>query len=297
MKTFVILIGLFLVVGSCVKNNPDPAWIEVTDWQLEVNPNSPIVNQDNYPGILTENISDAWVYINSELIGVFELPFKIPVLYEGDVEITIYPAVLNNGISATKKIYPFLSPYVINTNLVKNEIHTFTPATHYYETVNFEIIDFEGSFAILDGSGLASLNSSSDPSVLDPAINGSSFGRILLDETDSTYTGSTVINAGVLNMDLPSGTEVYLEIDYHNTSSITAGVISVESTGGVDNPHVRINAQDPSEVRWKKIYLDLRDIVSGSPNAQYFEFSFQAILDDGLSSGEINIDNIKAVYF
>ena len=42
--------------------------------------------------------------------GIFEVPFKIPILKSGSVSIKVYPVVKNNGISATKKIYPFLTP-------------------------------------------------------------------------------------------------------------------------------------------------------------------------------------------
>jgi len=299
MKTILILTSLLFVLGSCVKNNPDPSWIEVTAWDLVVNPNSPLTGNENYPGVLTQDFSNAWVYVENDLIGVFELPFKIPVLYEGDVELKIYPAVLNNGISATKKIYPFVAPYTINTTLVKNEVLTINPSTHYYEEVKFFVEDFEdgGGVLIADGnSSLASLERISAGPLLDPSVTQGNFGRITLTETEDLYVGSTIFNNGTLNMDLPSGTEVYLEIDYHNTNSLVTGVIAVDGSTSTDNPNVRINGQDASTIRWKKIYIDLRDIVSGSPNADYFEFSFNALLDEG-TTGEINIDNIKAVYF
>jgi len=47
----------------------------------------------------------------------------------------------------------------------------------------------------------------------------------------------------------------------------------------------------------KKIYIELREVVSGSTNAEYFEISFDALLEEGISDAEINLDNIKVVYF
>ena len=55
--------------------------------------------------------------------------------------------------------------------------------------------------------------------------------------------------------------------------------------------------QDESTVQWKKIYIELKTIVSGSTSADYFEHSFEAILGEGKTSTQINIDNIKVVYF
>ncbi len=295
MKTVLLLICTAFLLASCVKNNPDPAWIEVTDWQLVDNPNS------QYPtGVLTENITDAWVYIDNKLVGVFEVPFKIPVLVDGDREVTIYPTVLNNGISATKKIYPFMEPFSANVTLVKNEVVTLNPITWYKDQTQFWIEDFEdASYDIVDGgASAAALIRTNDAADIDVAINEGFFGRISLNDSQNSYSGSTVANNnGSLVMDLPRGRECYLEIDYHTTNALVTGVLGIGSSGVIDNPNVQINAQSDSEVRWKKIYIDVREIVSGSPNAEYFEFSFKAALDDGDSSGEINIDNVKAVYF
>lgn len=295
MRTTIYLFSILFLLGSCIKNNPDPSWIEVGTWKLVENPNS-----QNSPGILTDNISDAWVYVNDELVGVFEVPFKIPILKDGDAEVKVYPAIRNNGISATKKIYPFLDAYVTNVNLVKNETVVITPITQYKNATQFWIEDFEdATYDILEGTAsLATIVRVNDPAVLNPEINDGFFGRISLDETINSYSGSTTANFnGSLVMNLPRGQEVYLEIDYHTTNAITTGVIAVGSGGVVDNPYIQLNPQSESEVHWKKIYIDLREIVSSSSTADYFEFSFRAILDEGDSSGEINIDNIKAVYF
>ena len=90
---------------------------------------------------------------------------------------------------------------------------------------------------------------------------------------------------------------MYLEIDYYNTNRITTGVLAINNDGSItDNTYIRLNPQTEN-IKWKKIYLDLREIVSASTSANYFEFSFQSLLDTDESFGEVNIDNIKAVYF
>lgn len=294
MKTSIYLLGALFLLNACVKNNPDPSWLEVTEWELVANPNAQYI-----PGVLTHNITDAWVYVDNNLIGVFEVPFKIPILLDGTREVEIYPTVRNNGISATKKIYPFLEAYVATVNLVKNETVTVHPVTQYKANTQFWIEDFEDtSYDIVDGnSTLATMVRTGDLSVLNTDVNGNFFGRISLDETLNKYIGSTTANNnGTLVMALPIGQEVYLEIDYHTNNNLTTGVLSISSASGIiDNPYIQINAQ--AEVEWKKIYIDLRETVTAYPNSDYFEFSFNATLDEGETSGEINIDNIKAVYF
>ena len=112
----IILFFVLVSLIACEKNNPDPAWIQVNKWTLVENPDS------QYPvGELTQNFTDATVYVDNELIGVFEIPFKIPILKSGVKLIRIYPTIKNNGISVTKKKYPFVEYYEITANLVQNQ--------------------------------------------------------------------------------------------------------------------------------------------------------------------------------
>lgn len=296
MKSLFSVVIVIMLFSGCIKNNPDPSWIEIGVWNLQENPNSL-----NETGVLTSNITDAWVYMDGDVIGVFELPVKLPIIKDGSHTFIIYPAVLNNGISATKKIYPFLEPHTVTLDLIKNETYSIAPVTQYYSGVKFWIEDFEDpTFDIADGtSTLATIQRISSDPILDPFINEGGFGRISLDATNNFWIGSTIANNnGTLNMNLPKGQEVYLEIDYHNTNRLTTGVLAIGSDGAaVDNTNIRLNPQDDGSVKWKKIYIDLREVVSASTSASYFEFSFQSFLDDGDSEGEVNIDNIKAVYF
>src|SRR5690606_30346439 len=122
MRILFSIVLISLLFSGCIKNNQDPSWIEISEWDLQENPNSA-----NQTGVLTSNITDAWVYMDGDVVGVFELPVKLPLLKDGTHNFKIYPAVVNNGISATKKIYPFLEPYDITLDLVKNETVSISP--------------------------------------------------------------------------------------------------------------------------------------------------------------------------
>ena len=286
MRLLIILIAAVFALSGCVKNNPDPSWLEVTEWTLEANPDS------QYPtGELTHNISDAWVYVNDELMGVFEVPFKIPVLKSGNVNIKIYPAIRNNGISATKKVYPFLEMFEVNADLVQNQTLTINPVTRYYDVTQFWIEDFEDAAIQIenDPNSMTQMIAGNDPSILKW---GNFYGFVDLTSADSTWVGYTTGQ-----MYLPKGKEVYLEVDYYNTNALITGVLGISSTSIKNNQNIQLNPQDPSTVKWKKIYIDLKEIVSNSSEAVYFEQSFQAALDNGDSQGRIVLDNIKVVHF
>lgn len=286
MKLLYLFIFLGFIFSSCVKNNPDPSWLEVNKWDLQINSSSVM-----YTGELTENITDAWVFVDDQIIGVFEVPFKIPILKSGSVNIKIYPTVKNNGISATKKIYPFLEVYEINTELVQNQTLTLNPTTRYYSNTNFWVEDFEDAGVKIqdDPNTVAHLETGNDPLILE---YGNNYGHVSLTSPESFWIAKT---NGQLNLP-KNGKDVYLEIDYYNTNSVTTGLMAAAATGNVGNTNVQLNKQDPSSIKWKKIYIELTEITSHSQSAQYFEVTFEALFDAIGSQGDIYIDNIKVVH-
>ena len=280
---------LLLLLGftACVKNNPDPSWLEVTAWTLQSN-----IDLSGDEGELSHNITEAWVLIDDKVIGVFQVPFKIPILKDGMCNIKIYPAIKNNGISATKKIYPFLEVYEVNQTLTKNQTLTLNPVTKYKSVTQFWIEDFEGvNISLTDDPNTSLSNYEIVNENLQP-FNGNLYAKISLNSDDSLWVANTETQ-----LSISKGREAYLEIDYHNTNSLTTGLIYVSPAGVTNNINIRLNAQNPETVVWKKIYIELRELIGASPNSSNFLQSFSCYLDPGQISTEILIDNIKVVYF
>jgi hypothetical protein len=282
---FYLLIFLTAIISSCTKNNDNPSWIFIDSWELQS-------NKTNKEGVLTQNFTNAYVLIDDKIIGFFELPITLPILSEGAKKIEIYPAILNNGISATKKYYPFCEPYKINITLSRNQTVTIKPTTRYYSNTQFWIEDFEDAGVKIETDTNYPEIFSTDNS--DSIVKyGSSYGHIHLTKKDSAWVGYT--NS---KLALPkNAAEVYLEIDYMNTNSLLTGVISYDMNGTKTNPNIQLNSQKNKPYVWKKIYIDLKEIVSSSNSATYFEQYFKAELESGLTESDIYIDNIKLVYF
>jgi len=279
---------LLLLLGftACVKNNPDPSWLEVTAWTLQSN-----IDLSGDEGELSHNITEAWVLVDDKLIGVFQVPFKIPILKDGMCNIKIYPAIKNNGISATKKIYPFLEVYEVNQTLNKNQTLTLNPVTKYKSTTNFWIEDFEGSNDPLIGDDPTLAHDERVSENLQD-FNGDFYGKISLNSNFPLWVAYT--NDPIF---IAKGKEAYLEIDYRNTNSLITGLIYVSPSGVTNNINIRLNAQSPESVVWKKIYIELTELIKASPNSSNFQQSFSCYLDPGQIATEILIDNIKVVYF
>jgi hypothetical protein len=278
---------LVLFFTSCIKNNPDPSWIRIEKWELLANP---LLNTSE--GELTHNFSDVWLYIDDKLIGVFELPVKIPVLISGNKTVKAYPAIRNNGISNTKKLYPFCEPYIVEVELIQNETISISPVTRYSSITKFWIEDFEDvAFKMETDINVSNANLIR---TLDPEFvkYGNGCGYVKLTVSDSLWLGYT--NGQI---QLPKGKEVYWEIDYRLNNPVLTGVLGISSSEVKNNPYIRLNPEKDGNPIWKKIYLDLREIVSFSSNAEYYEMYLRAEIFTGLTEAEICIDNIKLVYF
>ena len=91
---------LVLALGAgwgCAKEKAGtPAWIEVDSLSLTTTPAQ---------GTNSHRFTDAWVYVNSNLVGAFELPARVPILAEGNTNIIIFPGVQLNGLTALRTPY------------------------------------------------------------------------------------------------------------------------------------------------------------------------------------------------
>ena len=288
MRLFILLLSIIFILSSCVKNNPDPSWIEVNEWQLNSN-----IELSGLEGELTESITNAKVYVNDDLLGIFEVPFRIPVLKSGPCNIKVYPVVINNGISATKKLYPFLNIYEIDAELIQNETLTINPVTSYKSITNFWVEDFEDINNSIENdanTSLATLQLSNENLT---AFNGNFCGKVTLNQNDSTWVANTTEQLAI-----PKGSECYLEIDYYVTNDLYTGLLYVNPDNTTqNNVNIRLNGQSSEDAVWKKIYIELKELVIASPNQAQFLQTFSAFLDEGDSEGLIYIDNIKVLWY
>jgi len=287
VRLLVQVLVVFILLSSCVKNNPDPSWLEVNEWQLNNN-----IELSGLEGELTESITNAKVWVNDDLLGIFQVPFRIPVLKSGPCNVRIAPVVINNGISATKKVYPFLNVYEIDAELVQNETLTINPVTSYKSITNFWVEDFEdinNSIENDPNTSLATLQLSNENLA---EFNGNFCGKVVLNENDTTWVANTTDQLAI-----PKGSECYLEIDYYVTNDLYTGLLYVSPDATTNNVNIRLNGQEPDVAVWKKIYIELKELVTASPNQTLFLQTFSAFLDEGDTEGLIYIDNIKVLWY
>ena len=273
------------------KKQKIPAFVQINDFQLVQNPSVP----NSVEGMLTSEITNVLVYVNGNNLGYYELPIKIPILEEGVTNISLFPAVQQNGISGTIIDYPFYKTFDTTLNLIPEAEYEITPTTMYKDNISSWIMDFEGATTLnsepnsmVDMVKIAPTDTNGHHIV--PAINGSGVGWVRIDQTDSLW------NARTNSLVNPSG-RVWLELDYKITNSVLNTFIAGQSGGEDEFPYLFLTPSAKGSEYWKKIYIDLTENVSFAATANYYEAGFTAVLDNGLTDADVCLDNIKILYF
>lgn len=298
-----VIVSLFL---SCQKFEGDqtvPAYIRIDALNVKTNYES--------EGAPSSNITDAWVYINDEAIGAYELPVVFPVLAKGLTEVRIDPGIKLNGIAGLRTPYPFYQPIIqqvyleegVEVNLGSDtlfygdDVVPYTTTTTYYDNLKFVWMeDFEDPSLSLDSTS----KSRTDITRTEPANSPEAF---LTDY--SKYSGLMILSLDKYLIDVATnvgnnegyvlpqiGEAVFLEFDYKNNNVFTTGLYVNELSQIIQHPVLNIN---PSS-EWNKIYVNLTPTVSSSTGAIDFNVFFGALIESGVDEPRILIDNIKLIH-
>lgn len=283
MKHTSLLFGLFLSVLGFTGCPPDtaitPAFITIDGFNLQ----TPTI------GAATADITEVWVFADLEYIGAFPLPARIPILRAGATTMRFLPGVRQNGISATPEIYPFYEEVVRTLELVPAEtIAVGTPTIGYKSDARFSINEgfeegFPRGFTIRIAGDTIILPSQ------DRVRSGLFSGKFTLTQDSPLLEMSSTESFSNLLDDSPS---VWLEVDFLSEAFLNWGV-----TGFVGQRPVR--SFDPitrPRFEWTKIYFNLTEIIVLS-ELDAFNLNFSALLGEGVTSGDVYLDNIKLIHF
>lgn len=283
--------GLFatLFFSSCELYNPAepiPAYIHIQKIDLVRNLSGFVSPGDE--GTLSNKISDAWVYIDDQLVGCYELPATFPVLAEGSHTVKISAGIKVNGISASRGQYPYFTKYTQTIDLEAGKTLTLSPTVSYSSSTNFYFMqDFEtvGNTIDTTPSSLTNLEIVSDANVFEGT-------KSLKGYINSTYNFFECIT--VPNCTLPKfGAPVFLEFNYKCNHEVT---ISMIAYGSATQQQFLVLHLNPS-TSWNKTYIYLTPTVSGANTANYYKVLWGMINSTGSAdSAYVYLDNIKLVY-
>ncbi|MCF8258722.1 MAG: hypothetical protein K9J06_14295 [Flavobacteriales bacterium] len=270
-------------VSSCELINPDeqiPAFLRMESYSITT------TSAQGYP---VHSLTDAWVYHNEELIGVYELPASIPVLAEGPTQLRIQPGMRVSGQVGQRSSHPFLNDLTPTIPLFPDSQTVYNPTVTYKDSAVFKWLE---SF---EDTGLSLNATDQNQGVLTRVQGAEAFAGQSL---KMTLSGDQLLMecATALAYTLKkAGAPIILELSYRNNNQLYIGLISTTLTGPRQTTIMALNA---SPDVWKHVYVNVGETVSSSTlaNAVGHQVFFGFIRDEGLE-GEAYaiIDNIKLI--
>ncbi len=273
-----------VVLVSCDKEEPIPSYVYID--QFDVNAQSEF-------GTSSSKITEAWVYANGDLLGVFPMPAVVPILEEGDTELKIFAGIHDAGILGRPRIYPFYEPVVMTRHLVRGQIDTLALTTTYLSPQKIKLemnITFDLGNVMTDD---IDEDTSTFLTLFPEGVEGEGGLMVVTDSTPKLVVGTNEF------VPLPAtGSEIYLEMEYHNDIPFSIWL------GGHPSATVReiqpLSSLNP-KMTWNKIYIPLRDLVQQTQWSDYqLVFSVdltEAQIAAGTKKGTVAVDNIKIVRY
>ncbi len=288
-RIFIIILFSSLLFNRCDQVNPPeevPAYINIDSIKLKTKP----VDE----GSNSHNITDAWVIINNEVVGTFELPETFPVLEKKQPKIVIRSGIKDNGISNTRAPYPFYKTLNIDSlNLEAKKVDSLNIlTTEYVDQTQFAWIeDFEDTTDLV----LENTSNSTVPFEITSNENEVFEGEYSLKATIRQRGGLFEVKARdpyIKEFDEPG--KVYLEANFKTDIEIGTGIFAYRNSSSEQYTKAFMN-KSPNE--WKKIYINLTKKINEYPDSYSFSFFLGALKKTANPPATLYLDNLKLVYF
>lgn len=298
--------------GSCRKfegSQTIPAFIHIDS--IIVDPNT---NYYTY-GASTSKITDAWVYVDDQLIGTYELPATFPVLKKGPHKVTVFGGIKVDGRSDARDMYPFYQRKVYEAlNLFEDSIITLQPVLNYFpigDGTNFAWMeDFETTNTLLpEPESDTNLIRVTGPETWH-SPNSFFSGKVELPPDSLDFTVATADKFDFYH-DFAAGVYCLLEMDYCCNDTFCVGIQYYDSYYLNTLKLVKVTPTDKTHDRpekWNKIYINIGPWMNKFNTASYFKIFFtsdlttQQDVDYGYVYHPINerryyyFDNLKLLY-
>lgn len=290
---FTVFLFLFLV-SSCKKDQVIPSYLYIPE--LKSNGIYSISGSDS------SKIYGAKVFVNNELVGVYQTPIEVPIFAEGDQSIKTIAVIEKNGFPNDLIPYPYFEFSTNNVFLETDKTVNLTPTVDYLSTVNVDywFEDFENpsiKFVTTDNS-TGELVKTQDPELVfvdDSNGNGDNSTSGLFElNSDSAYIKSLTNE----NFIYKKNTNVFVEINYRNNQPFFFDIVVFTQTGQVEKiPFFQFKetVNTDGELYWNKIYLEIGSVLNTIDLLSSFEICFEMQRDNTVSNSIVVIDNVKLI--
>ena len=274
--------GAFILVLfiSCNKEEPIPSYIHIDKIDLTTN--------YSIEGSNSQKILDAWVTVDDQSVGAFEMPCTFPILTNGNHTLKVFPGIKENGIAETRIQYPFYAAYQKDITFTRGQVIKINPTVTYSKNITFKWIeDFEGAgHSILTGNGSTPDTIMTITHSLTEKFEGAGSGKVSI--TSDSYlglSGKFVLPQGGLN--------VFLELNYYCNTDFTVGIVGYNSGGGIEVQDYFLTLRPTSG--WNKVYVNLASHITAATTSSKFAVAFSMQNNPNLSSSYFYLDNVKLI--
>ncbi len=254
-----------------------PSYVKITSISLTTSGNE---------GTNSHKITDAWIYVDGELIGGFELPCTVPILKEGTHTILVRAGIMQNGLSSTRAIYPFYKGWESTIVLTRGQILTLSPAVTYFPVTNFLwMCDFDQAGTNIDDSPSA----------------GATWDNLLQEvgapESFELQSGFAELNSDTnlffarnsVSVVFNNTYDIYLELNYKCNQNFVVGIYNTVTAEYIPWVEVQFTYS------WNKIYIRLNDAVLTQPPNGIYHVYVAMKKSDVVSNPYLYIDNFKLI--
>lgn len=275
-------LSFFIVLQfACNRINPKediPAFIRI---------DSISVNATSLQGTSSSNITEAWVYINGQQQGIYDLPVTIPILKTGTFDLDVRGGIKRDGISQTRIRYPFYDAYKQTVTLNSLDTLTVNPVLPYFPAITVWEENFEDPGIKLDkveGSDTELQITYDD----DEVFEGNASGKIVLKDTAQFFTFRTQ-----QDFKFPVGAPVFVELDYKTNADLRLGIYADNIQFNI--LYLRSKKDAAGNPIWNKIYINLTEYITLNASSTAFDV-FLTHTSETTEEKVFYIDNLKIIY-
>lgn len=296
LKNALALLVIAAATTGCDREiEPTPAYLTIEPFEM-------LSNNPGVHGSVSQKIThvDMFMFDSTEnrsiQLGTFELPATIPVLNVGNFSLNVDAVIKANGNSYYLQPYPFYKRFSTPITLAPSTDVTVSPKTAYRDETVFEVIeDFENNGVLFSQDRDNDDMTAVTHTTLD-VFEGEFSGLVKLDTAHPVVVAQT---SELYTIDYATAGKVFMELNYKTDVPLEFGLVSVQDNGTEGNINFEFVVLAKPE--WNKIYFDLTEIISTSPDKRFaLIFRGGIPLENGkytLQKAEIRFDNIKLLHF
>lgn len=271
----IVLLSFMPIMNGCIDKAEIPAFLRI---------DSIVLDSTSYDstGSVSSKIKSAWVYVDDNLQGVYQLPFRVPIIKNGSSNLKIYAGVNENGLSEQFLRYPFYQRDEMIVDFVPGDTLTVVPHVRYNKGLKIPYIeDFNVDFtqSIYKDQGGGYFDFLLDAS---KAFEGNGCGYFYLGFNEPALICTTKV------IYTPKNQFAYtVEFNYKNNCDFLVGLRTAQSGETILGIRPR--------TEWNKMYMNITPVVDVLPGTD-LQIFFIIPQDTLVPIQEVFIDNLKLIY-